>query len=145
MTFLPLEKKDFYLLALAKEQGYTDEWNENMFLSAINSGNFYGVKVLKDGKVMGYLHYSFAGEDADVNSVFVFLESRKLGAGYKLLETAEKQIILQGAQKIFLEVRENNLPAIKLYEKFGLKSISVRKKYYPDGENAIVMLKEIRL
>ena len=38
-----------------------------------------------------------------------------------------------------LEVRESNQKAIKLYQKFGFKTASVREKYYGDGENALVM------
>ena len=44
---------------------------------------------------------------------------------------------------VFLEVRESNACAIGLYKKFAFNEIAVRKKYYPDGENAVVMKKEI--
>ena len=39
----------------------------------------------------------------------------------------------------FLEVKENNKTAIKLYQKFGFKTESIREKYYSDGQNALVM------
>lgn len=145
MTFLPLTKDDLSLLSLAKSKGYKDEWNENMLNSAINANNFFGVKVLDNDKVLGYMHYSVAITDADVNSVFVFPEYRGLGIGLKLLSYAEKEMISKNVEKIFLEVRESNLPAIKLYKKASFKNISVRKKYYDDGETAVVMLKEIKL
>ena len=41
----------------------------------------------------------------------------------------------------YLEVGINNIRAIGLYSKFGFKKISKRKSYYPDGEDAIVMIK----
>ena len=45
---------------------------------------------------------------------------------------------------IFLEVRESNLPAIKLYEKFNFTQISIRKNYYPDNkEDALIYMLEI--
>jgi ribosomal-protein-alanine N-acetyltransferase len=43
----------------------------------------------------------------------------------------------------YLEVREHNQPAISLYQKFGFETMYVRKGYYPDGENALVMVKKI--
>ena len=43
-----------------------------------------------------------------------------------------------GVDEIFLEVRPTNSSAIKLYEKLGFENISVRKKYYSDGEDAMV-------
>ena len=42
---------------------------------------------------------------------------------------------------LFLEVRESNLPAYQLYSHFGFEQIDIRRKYYHDGENAIVMAK----
>ena len=47
-----------------------------------------------------------------------------------------------GVNKIFLEVREKNAPAISLYIKNGFVKISERKNYYGD-ENAVVYIKEI--
>ncbi|WP_081256262.1 GNAT family N-acetyltransferase [Streptobacillus moniliformis] len=41
----------------------------------------------------------------------------------------------------FLEVSEKNIAAIKLYEKIGFEKISIRKKYYLDGSNALIMKK----
>ena len=52
-----------------------------------------------------------------------------------------KECAARELKKLFLEVRESNLPAISLYEKYGFIKISQRKKYYKDGENADVMLK----
>ena len=40
---------------------------------------------------------------------------------------------------ITLEVNENNLPAQKLYEKYKFKNLGIRKNYYKNGENAIIM------
>ena len=46
---------------------------------------------------------------------------------------------------MFLEVRSSNTPAINLYKKAGFTNLSVRKKYYDDGEDAVVMAKELRV
>ena len=45
---------------------------------------------------------------------------------------------------ITLEVRESNTPAIKLYEKFDFKNLGVRKNYYKNNENAIIMTKILK-
>ena len=47
-----------------------------------------------------------------------------------------------GAERIMLEVRASNASAITLYEKFGYVKISVRKRYYADGEDADIMEKK---
>ena len=44
---------------------------------------------------------------------------------------------------ILLEVRVSNAPAMTMYLKEGFKGIYVRPRYYPDGEDAVVMQKEL--
>jgi ribosomal-protein-alanine N-acetyltransferase len=48
-----------------------------------------------------------------------------------------------GAERMLLEVREGNAPARTLYKAWGFEEFGVRKNYYEDGENAIVMQKQI--
>ena len=49
----------------------------------------------------------------------------------------------KGVSDITLEVRETNVPAISLYEKFGMTSVGIRKNYYQDNnENALIMFSE---
>ena len=45
---------------------------------------------------------------------------------------------------LFLEVRESNMPAINLYQKYGFTQVGKRPKYYRDGETALVMKKEFK-
>ena len=59
------------------------------------------------------------------------------------MDKAESKLVSLGVNKVFLEVRSSNISAIALYEKKGYTKISVRKKYYADGEDALVMVKEL--
>ena len=43
---------------------------------------------------------------------------------------------------VFLEVKRTNFPAINLYLGFGFEEIDIRKKYYIDGEDALVMFRK---
>ena len=45
----------------------------------------------------------------------------------------------ENCKSITLEVSENNIPAINLYEKFKFKQVGKRKKYYKNGDSAILM------
>mgnify|MGYP001046107313 CR=1 FL=1 len=44
-----------------------------------------------------------------------------------------------GIHEITLEVRKSNHVAIKLYESFGFKTVTIRENYYPNGESAFMM------
>ncbi len=142
---LPLDERDFALITSAKDMGYADEWNKDMLLSALKNQNFYGLKVISDinkEEVLGYIHYSLSVDSMDINSVFVFPSFRRKGVAEKLLSAVIDTAKEKRLDKIFLEVRETNAPAIKLYQKAGFSSVGTRKKYYFDGENAIVMARE---
>lgn len=142
---LPLDGRDFALITSAKDMGYLDEWNKDMLLSALKNQNFYGLKVISDKikeEVLGYIHYSLSVDSMDINSVFVFPSFRRKGIAEKLLSAVINTAKEKRLDKIFLEVRETNAPAIKLYQKAGFNSVGIRKKYYFDGENAIVMARE---
>ncbi|MCR5231945.1 MAG: GNAT family N-acetyltransferase, partial [Acholeplasmatales bacterium] len=65
------------------------------------------------------------------------------GIGSELLNELMNFLIEKGAKSFILEVRESNNNAIRLYEKFGFKEISIRKNYYSNLENAKVLLKEV--
>jgi len=53
----------------------------------------------------------------------------------KLLSQLRKEKV----ERIILEVSEKNTPALRLYEKVGFKRVGMRKNYYPDGSNALLM------
>ena len=142
---LPLDERDFALISSAKDMGYVDEWNKDMLLSALKNQNFYGLKVISDinkEEVLGYIHYSLSVDSMDINSVFVFPSFRRKGIAEKLLSAVVGTAKEKRLDKIFLEVRETNAPAINLYQKVGFNKVGKRKKYYFDGENAIVMAME---
>ena len=68
---------------------------------------------------------------------------RRNGFAKALLGLLEVKLQEKNIEKIFLEVRESNLPAKNLYSTCGYKEISKRKKYYSDGEDAVIMAKEL--
>lgn len=128
---------------LQSKNTFTDGWNEKMLIGAFNSGNYvcFG-KRLKD-KLVAFIGISLSVDTCDLEDVLVDEKYRRLGVAEKLITHAIEYAKIKSKQKMFLEVRENNVPAIALYEKLGFKKISTRKNYYSDGENALVYLKEL--
>ena len=141
MTIRKLTEEDLTFIAAEKEN-FPDGWNANMLLSSYKTGRFFGFIAEDSGKKTGFITYSVLIPDADVESVYVKKEDRRRGIAENLLAAAINSIEETGGKKIFLEVREGNIPAINLYVKHGFKKISVRKKYYGE-ENALVFCKEI--
>ena len=72
-------------------------------------------------------------------NIVVKKSKRNEGIGSKLLNKILEIAAAKNAKTITLEVNEKNLPAIKLYQKFGFEKVGLRKKYYYNTENAIIM------
>ena len=79
------------------------------------------------------------GDELNLLKLAVLPQYQKLGVGFKLMEKSFDFKKDKNLSNYFLEVSENNQKAIKLYQKFGFKTKSVREKYYSDGSNALIM------
>lgn len=141
MTVRKMQESDLTFIADCKKD-FSDGWNYQMLASSFATGRFYGFIAEDGGTPVAFLTYSFLRPDADIESVFVKTEYRRKGIAGALIIAAEKEIKNGGGAKIFLEVRESNYPAKKLYAENGFGKISVRKKYY-GTEDAEIFLKEI--
>lgn len=138
-------KSDAKFMASAIEYGFNDGWNLSVLENSFDSGRFFGKIADINGKPVGFITYSISVDDADIESVFVLPSCRRQGVAELLYNSAEQSIIDKKLEKIFLEVKVTNTSAYSLYKKSGFNDLSVRKKYYPDGSDAVVMVKELKL
>lgn len=89
----------------------------------------------KKGNILGYIILLDSIDVFEVIKIAVKKNYRGKGIGRYILE----KVIENLDKDLFLEVREGNERAIKLYEKIGFEKISVRKNYYKDtGEDGII-------
>jgi ribosomal-protein-alanine N-acetyltransferase len=140
---IALLSKDNLLEILALYDGnFDDGWTESQLISAFDSGRFLAFAKRQGQKLIALLTISTTQFDADIEGIVVDKEFRNKGYAIELLDFAQTELKNQGIEKIFLEVRESNFPAINLYKSQGFTQNSIRKKYYQDGENALVMNKE---
>ena len=77
-------------------------------------------------------------------NIVVKKSCRKRGVGEKLLETIITFSKENNYENINLEVSSENEPAINLYKKLGFKEVGLRKKYYNNVVDAILMQKNIK-
>lgn len=107
-----------------------------------NENSKYVVAKLND-EIVGFAGIKIIIDEADIMNIAVRTDKRKLGIGSLLLENLVSLARNLKCTSITLEVNENNLPAIRLYEKFNFKKIGLRKKYYNNTDNAIIMRKDL--
>lgn len=90
----------------------------------------------KDNIIIGYI-IAWISDNTSILNFGVLKEYRGQGIGKTLFEEVKK--ISEGV--ITLEVRTSNVNAINFYEKRGFKKYAIRKNYYSNGEDAILMIK----
>lgn len=126
-----------------ESKSFSDGWKESQIISAFNTGRFFAYGIFEDERLVSFISYSVSVDSADIESVCTDCDCRKRGYANKLLENVISDLKDRSVKKIFLEVRKSNTPAISLYMKNGFNKISERKKYYFDGEDALIYCKEI--
>ena len=134
------KRDDIEFMASAIQLGVLDGWSKKMLVGSFNGGRFYGFIAEDNGKSVGFVTLTCGLDDADIEDVFVVPSYRRQGIADGLIERALTLAKNSGAKKVLLEVRASNLSAINLYKKHGFTNLSVRKKYYADGEDALVLI-----
>ena len=104
--------------------------------------NSYYLLVDNEDKVKGYISLYQVLDEVNILYIYVDKELRGNGYGKALFNEALKGITIKN-YKVFLEVRVSNTIAINLYTKLGFKEYAIRKAYYSDGEDAILMEMEV--
>ncbi|ESK40667.1 ribosomal-protein-alanine acetyltransferase [Acinetobacter nectaris CIP 110549] len=117
-------------------------WSLKQFTEA--QKNYHTTVYIENHEVCGFCILQPVLDEANLLLMAVHPKYQGKGIGFKLLEES-LDLLKNDPIQIFLEVRESNLAAIKLYEKAGFHQIDLRKNYYPktDGsrEHAIIMIK----
>lgn len=102
--------------------------------------NFFVLE--KDSLVVGFIDYWVTFDSATIDQIAVKKSERNQGFAKILLEKSINDLKELGEVSFFtLEVRASNEPAINLYKSFGFQKVTIKEKYYDDGEDAIYMIK----
>lgn len=94
------------------------------------------------GKIKGYALVHVLGAEAELLTIAVGLKFQRQGLGRCLWRHAWRSMQAEGVQKCFLEVRFSHSGAQTLYQNEGFRALGVRKRYYSDGEDALIMVCE---
>jgi len=119
-------------------------WNKKQLQLALQNPSIFMFGVFKNSLV-AYVSCFLLIEEAEILNLAVLPSFRKQGLGSFLLENLLLFCKEQKVEKVFLEVRESNIIAQKLYFKFGFKQVGLRKNYYPDNkEHALLMVLNLK-
>ncbi len=134
--------KESDLLALLKveQASFSQPWTETAFRNEFKNP-YSRLWVLEEGAlVIGYICAWFVCDEGQIANVAVLPEYRRRGTGKLLVQHVLQEAITQGVRSLSLEVRKSNVVALDLYESFGFEKVAVRKLYYENGEDALLMI-----
>lgn len=144
MTIRAWKYADILTIAELEKECFPDEpWSFQMLVSSFESETFYGVLAEDCGEIIGYGGITNAYDSADIENIAVTEAYRRSGVGSAILAELLSVAKSHGANKVFLEVRVSNATAMSLYLKNGFKGVYARTRYYSNGEDCIVMAKEL--
>ena len=117
-----------------------EPWSRDMVaeeFSGLNPSRYYLAE--EGGKVCAYAGIWLIPPEGYITNVAVHPDKRRCGIGSLLLKKLMEDALSEGITDYTLEVRVSNEPAIALYRAFGFEEAGVRKRYYQDGEDALIM------
>lgn len=117
-------------------------WNENMISQELEAPmrQYYADIDDETHDIRGYAGYWFDGFDAQIMTIGVCRVNQRSGIGSSLLDTMMRSAKNIGAERMLLEVRVDNSPALALYKNYGFEIMGLRKRYYqPENVDAYTM------
>jgi ribosomal-protein-alanine N-acetyltransferase len=135
----PAREADVPALVALERIAFTDPWSSADFEEGIASGLSIFVAETGDGPV-GYIVARRVLDEGEILNLGVALPVRRRGVGRALVHRVLTTWAAAGVSAVFLEVRESNLPAQRLYEAFGFQEVGRRRRYYQRPvEDAVVL------
>ena len=128
-------EKDLDSLVL---QDFDDFWNMNILRNDIKQDSSVYVVCKLGGDIVGFAGINVLCDEAHIANIAVRKDRRRSGVGAMLLAELIR-VAKESCALITLEVSEQNVPAIGLYEKYGFVVVGKRKKYYSGLYDAYIM------
>ena len=118
---------------------FDEFWKPSILESELNSENSKYIVAIMNNEIVGLAGIKYNFDTLEIMNIVTKKTQRRKGIGLVLLNNLIKLSKDYCVDKIELEVNEKNLPAINLYKKIGFKQVGLRKKYYDNNFDAILM------
>ena len=139
----PLTIGDLDRVMQIDRASYSAPWKQTTYRTELRNRSATYLVARMSGDVVGYAGIWNIMDEAHITTIAVDQAYRRRHIGERLLVAILEEAVLKGAHYVTLEVRESNIPARALYEKYGFKVVAIRRNYYTDNnESALVMWAE---
>lgn len=135
---------DFNNIHNTLSSDFDDFWNSSTLKNELESENSYYIVAkipinTTTSEIVGFAGIKIVLDEADIMNIVTKKNKRNIGIGKLMLEKLIYIAKEKNIKKITLEVNSKNESAIHLYKKLNFKEIAVRKQYYKNVDDAIIM------
>ena len=140
MNFDAVKAEDIDEMLKIEKKSFASHWSSQTFADEFSSGNGHYTALKDGGRILGYSGFRYVLDEGHITTLAVSPRFRKKGIGTKLIAQLIADAKAKGLKKLYLEVRQSNVAAQKIYKKLGFKILDRRREYYQHpGEDALVM------
>jgi ribosomal-protein-alanine N-acetyltransferase len=132
---------DLIAVHVIERESFSTPWPEHAYRQEIEQNRLAHYIVARHGNaIVGFAGIWLLVDEAHITTFATRTAWRRQGIGERLLVALLDLALARGAKEATLEVRPSNIPAKRLYEKYGFKVVGVRPRYYSDNnEDALIM------
>ena len=119
-------------IAAIERACFSDPWSAESFASLCEQGApwiFFSARM--DGEICGYAVASAVCDEGEIANIAVAPAWQRQGVGTMILFATLRELMLQGAESVYLEVRASNTAARRLYERRGFEATGMRRELPP--------------
>ena len=138
----PAVVEDVPRVAAIEQSAFTDPWPATAFAGLLGRDHVVFLVAREDAgaPVVGYVVAIFGGGEGEIANLAVAPEVRGRGVGAQLVEAALSEAPQRGVERLYLEVRESNAAARRLYDSCEFEEVGRRPGYYRrPAEDALIL------
>lgn len=143
----PATMRDAAKLAQLHRASFHRGWGEGEFETLLAERNTLTQRLMLGRAPIAFIISRLAADEAEILSVAVAKAQRGRGYSRELLANHLGHLAGRGIRSVFLEVEENNQPAVRLYQRAGFQTVGRREQYYRDESgaklNALIMRRDL--
>lgn len=145
VTTRDADAADLDAVAALERAAFPIPWKRDYFAVEIGAAHRLNrVAIGPKGELAGYVFCAYAGGELHVNKIAVTERRRRRGVASLLMDEVLAFASRTGIEEIYLEVRVSNRPARTFYAGLGFRETGRRSRYYLDGEDALVLVRDMR-
>ena len=143
LEIAPVTRADLPAVHAIETASFPAPWRIEFFESELQATGRVNLVARRGRAVVGYVFSMWIFDEMHINKIAVAESERRRGVADALMARCNAFARANGIRSIALEVRRSNHGAQAFYKHLGFAPTYVRPRYYPDGEAAVVMTREI--